>query len=68
MVHEQRAAEDKGNKDLQREVSAQLAKLQKLKAELAAQKEAAALQCAPSCCFAANFLIPTLSASHPAAS
>ena len=43
----QKASEDKANKDLQREVSAQLTKLQKLKAELAAQKEAAQLQCAP---------------------
>ena len=43
----QKASEDKANKDLQREVSAQLTKLQKLKAELTAQKEAAQLQCAP---------------------
>ena len=41
---EQRAAEDKGNKDLQRELSAAVTQLQRVKGELAAAKEAAALQ------------------------
>lgn len=40
----QKAAEDKGSKELQRGVSAALTRLQKLKAELAAQQEAAALE------------------------